>query len=176
MKESDVGYDIIDEDELVNDTEVDRYNLDELAENQASIHNKWMSRLRAAIKLKVKYVGLYRLKKAELFRRGRSGEFDLEGTMTDNALKNWVEDHPEFRKLMKKRDKYVALVDMLQGIMYTINQRKDSIEEEFKMYQSGYFAEPRIKNEAREEVHKHTHQKQRETLNKKMKKRKARRL
>ena len=169
-------YDDIDEDELVEDTTIDRHNLDEHWEVQAAINNKWSKRMRLVERLRNKYETDYRLLKAELFRRGRNGEFDIEGTMTDNALKNWVEDHEEFRKALRIRNKYTSIVGLLQSIMYTLNDRKKSLEEEVKLLLGGIYAEPNIPKEAKEGTEKQRTKSSQQKLNKKMKKRKPKKL
>ena len=63
-----IGYDIINEDELVDDTTIDRHNLDEHWEDQAAIHNKWSKRLRQAVRYQNKATTDYRLiKKITMF-------------------------------------------------------------------------------------------------------------
>ena len=168
-KELDIDYDIIDENELVEDTSIDRHSLDLHWQDQAAIHNKWSKRLRQALRLQEKHTTGYRLITAELFKRGRGGEFDLEGSMTDSAMKNWIESHPECVALLEKRNKYDALVNMLQGVLYTISQRRDALEQETKLFVSGYFAEPRIPTKAKEEVERETESELRKGLNKRMK-------
>lgn len=168
-------YDDIDEDELVNDTTIDRHSLDEHWENQATIHNKWSKRMRQVERLRNNYETKFRLKKAELFKRGRAGEYDLEGSMTDNALRNWVEDHPEFGKLLKSRNKYTSLVGLMQGILYSLNDRKISLEQETKLLLGGIYSEPNIPKEAKEGTEKQRIKKSQQNLNKKMK-RKSKKL
>jgi len=107
-----------------------------------------------------------------------AGEFFDCKKPTESAISNWIIQHPDFKQAQDEiADKLnevvlelaeaIENVEYLEGAVFAMSQRKNSIEGEINLWVNGYYSDPKIPKTLREEVQKETQRKIRKSLSKK---------
>jgi hypothetical protein len=96
------------------------------------------------------------------------------GKITENAINNAILIEDSYRKLLTKYNEATRHVNILQGVVYAINDRKSSLENLVKLHGQQYFAGPSVphnlaelREEKRDEMHHRIGKSMKRTIKKK---------
>lgn len=137
---------------LAEDCMIDKHNLDEAAENQASLMNKWMDLLYQARKIYNDAVRNLELIESRLYldavQGGLSGIKLQDKKPTDAVIKAWCRVQPKYIDASVKRDKAEENVYYLEkNARSSLEHRKAMIVAEKDLWVCGYYSRPSVSNE-----------------------------
>jgi len=103
------------------------------------------------------------------------GEFFDCKKPTESAIANWIIQHPDYKQaqdeiadelntVVLELAEAIENVEYLEGAVFAMSQRKNSIEGEINLWVNGYYADPKIPKTLREEVQKETQRKIKKSL------------
>jgi len=154
------------------DLEIDKYQLDDAWVNQPSMFCEWAEKAVEAYFERDKKKEQLDLTRAELDGEIRTdpAKFKIE-KITENAVSNAIITHNKYREANEKYLEAIKNAKILDIAREGFDHKKKSLEKLTDLFLSGYWSEPRIKAEAKEDFSAKETDKQRELLNTKRRRR-----
>lgn len=136
------------------DVEIDKSSLDYEWLRQASLFMYWGEQEVEAQFLRDKTKERMDLKRAELDSQIRKEpkSFGLGEKVTESAILNCILLHPDYKKINEEYLENTKTVKTIGVAKEAMEHKKKALEKLTDLWISGYWSDPRIKKEAKEEV------------------------
>lgn len=130
-------------DELSRIDKLDIYALEEEWKEQPHNYRIWSEKLADSKKLVNSLDQKIKIRKAKVDKdvRRQPSRYNLEKA-TNEAVNNVVELDPDYRKLSEIRIEAQYLVDVLFGVIISLEHKRDALKEERKLFLNNYYTEP----------------------------------
>lgn len=130
---------------LSKDALIDKYRLDECAENQTHLMQKWLDLLSEAqekvslAKHKVESV------ESRLFIQAKLEENELfpKKKVTDSLLKAWVSIQPAYKRVVEAKIQAEKELSLITHAKIVLEHRKAMIQVESQLWICGFFSRPK---------------------------------
>lgn len=136
------------------DLEIDKYALDEEWEKQSLLYMKWAERHAEAIKERDILWQKKKVLRAELDQEIRQS-FMYEGMkFTETLIDSKIRMRKEYQEVQERLIEANKNVNVLDSAKWAMDSKKKALENMTSLWLGGYYSEPRIPAEAREQSYK----------------------
>ena len=144
----------IDREEIKKDLSIDKHNLDSEWEQQALRVQKWTERAADAGEEERRTKDNVEFRKSELDEDIRKNykSYGFEEPPKEGAIKVCIFRQEQYKVAM---DEYISakkILSLIEGIVKSLDHKKSGLKDEVQLWMSGYWAEPRIPQAAKERV------------------------
>ena len=139
--------------EFEQDLRMDKYSLDLECLNQPRLFTKWADKLADAVAERDRADQKVEVVKAEVEQsiRVNPQKYGID-KVTEATIKSYVTTSQEVNKAIEDWIQAKHVVGLLMSAKEAMEQRKSMLEELVKLYLSGYWADPKIPKESKEEM------------------------
>lgn len=134
--------------DLVEDAAINKFALDVEAERQAELMVKWLSVLNQAHAILNKKQEELEYAEAELRIEVKKNGIDGIQKVTDATAESWVIMHPRRKAALEAKNKAYTNYQYLLNAKTVMDHRRDMIKTLDHLYVAGYYARPKVSDEA----------------------------
>lgn len=157
--------------DLSDDATVDKYALEEAAEEHSTIMQKWLDLLAQAQAELLKSKEVLQNEEAKLFLKFKAEGIPDISKPTEATVKAYVCIQPEYRKAQRRKRKAENNIAYLQNARSVMDHRKAMIKVTSDLWICGYFARPHVSGDIKKQVNEERKEEQAETLKSSLQKR-----
>lgn len=137
---------------LHDDTQLDKYALEEAAELHSALMQKWLDLLAQAQAELSKAKEVLQNEEAKLFLKFKAEGIPDISKPTEATVKSYVYTQPEYRKAQRRKRKAENNVAYLQNARSVLEHRKSMIKVASDLWICGYFAKPHVSGDIKKQV------------------------
>jgi len=136
------------------DLEIDKYNLDEEWEKQPMLYMKWAEKHAEAVRKRDLTWQKKKVLKAELDGEVRKSFIEKGEKFTENIVDAEIRKKSEFKEVQKDLIEANEEVNVLESAKWAMEHKKKALESMTSLWIGGYYSEPKIPAQAKEDSYK----------------------
>lgn len=147
------------------DLEIDKYALDTECLDQARQFMVWSEGLADAMAERDRIEQKTKVMEAQTEQSIRNNPEGYGGKLTEAGIKSYVITNPEVMQIREESIEATHKVNIIMAAKQAMEQRRSMLENLVKLYLSGYWADPKVKQEDKETIDKGTTKQMKDILN-----------